>query len=75
MNFKDSTTAQIYDKLKYGRYLKYIYQNNQFQKEEVKKIILQKKLKVSAKDIYYLDITKFQQILTDSYYRLEGRRK
>ena len=52
MNFNEATGQE----LESGRYIKYIYQNEKYNKEEIKKKMDSRQFELSVKDIYYVEI-------------------
>ena len=75
MNFKGLSSDDIFQDLRAGKYLKYIYQNKQYSKDEVKNMIKNKEIILKADQIFYLDINKFKKIVNGACLKLEGERK
>ena len=70
MNFRSLSEKEIHDELRKARYMKYIYQNSSYPSSDVKDMIDSRFVHFSAKDIFYLNIKKFNQIVNGCYYNL-----
>ena len=75
MNYSDASREEIYQEMRAGKHLKYIYQNKHYKIEEVRTMLRDREIDVSTDMIFYIDINKFRKITNGICMRLDGDRK
>ena len=73
-NYSQCTPEEIYHEIKKGKNMKYIFQNQQYRKEEIKDMVTKKLFNITAKDIHYLEVIKFNQIANGTCTRIGGKK-
>ena len=57
--------------IKYGKSLRYVYQNNNMNRDTVRKYIENQTIDLSDMNIYYVEVNKFSRVLNGQYLSLE----
>ena len=71
LSFTDIAEYELYEELKSKRYIKYIYQNSAFSKEEVKTMVFKKQLRLVKEDIRYINIDRFMRVTSGGYLKMD----
>ena len=75
MNFDEITMDRAFDELIAGKQLKYIFQNNNYNRNEVYEMLKNRQLKLDLRQIYYVEINKFKRLTNGQYLKIEIKRQ
>ena len=65
----------LYKELTLGRRIKYFFRNRSSWPDDVKRMIEEREINFTAKDVLYVDANKFQRIKHGTYMKLEPHKK
>ena len=74
-NLTNITESTLYKELSMGKRIKYIYQDNSFNKDFVKQIVFDKVIRFTGKDIKYVEVDKFNKLPHGSYLKVDPYKK
>ena len=76
LNFTKISDGTLYKELKLGKRIKYFYREKSYDPETVKQMLMERLVVTfTAKDIMYVDVQKFNKIVSGTYINLDPKKR